>query len=115
MTGFLPHGPVLDRAVCLITHGGMGVTQKALERRVPVVVVPWGRDQFEVAARVEHAGAGVRMPRSRLTPDSMRDAVRRARRMQSGVEAVAAGLAAAGGAPRAADLIEEQLRQQSAP
>ena len=115
VTGFLPHGPVLDRAVCLITHGGMGVTQKALERRVPVVVVPWGRDQFEVAARVEHAGAGVRMPRSRLTPDSMRDAVRRARRMQSGVEAVAAGLAAAGGAPRAADLIEEQLRQQSAP
>ncbi|HET8868742.1 MAG TPA: glycosyltransferase [Agrococcus sp.] len=110
VTGFLPHGPVLDRAICAITHGGMGVTQKALARRVPVVVVPWGRDQFEVAARVEHARAGVRVPRQRLTPERVRDAVRRARGMRTGVEAVAAGLEAAGGARRAADLIEERLR-----
>jgi UDP:flavonoid glycosyltransferase YjiC (YdhE family) len=33
---FVPHGRVLDRAVCAITHGGMGVTQKALARGVPV-------------------------------------------------------------------------------
>ena len=112
VTGFVPHGPLLDRAVCAITHGGMGVTQKALARRVPVVVVPWGRDQFEVAARVEHAGAGVRLPRERLTPARVRDAVRRARRMGEGVEAVAAGFEAAGGAGRAVDLIEAQLQAQ---
>ncbi|WP_306233194.1 glycosyltransferase [Agrococcus beijingensis] len=109
ITGFVPHGPLLDRAVCMITHGGMGVTQKALERRVPVVVVPWGRDQFEVAARVEHAGAGVRLSRRHLTPARLLDAVRRARRSGAGVEAVAAGLQAAGGARLAADLIEAQL------
>lgn len=40
---FLPHGAVLDRAVCAVTHGGMGATQKALARGVPVCVVPYGR------------------------------------------------------------------------
>lgn len=112
--GFVPHGPLLDRAVCVISHGGMGITQKALGKRVPVVVVPWGRDQFEVAARVEHAGAGVRVPRRHLTPGRLRDAVRRARRMNAGVEAVAVGLERAGGPPLAADLIEAELRTHAA-
>ena len=52
---FVPHGVVLDQAVCAVTHGGMGVTQKALAHGVPVCVVPYGRDQFEVARRVERA------------------------------------------------------------
>lgn len=29
---FVPHGPVLDRAVCAVTHGGMGATLRALNR-----------------------------------------------------------------------------------
>lgn len=106
---FVPHGLVLGRAVCAITHGGMGVTQKALARRVPVVAVPWGRDQFEVAARVEHARAGVRLQRKHLTPERLLDAVRTARGMREGVEAVAAGFKAAGGAAHAATLLEERL------
>ena len=55
---FVPHSLVLGRAACAITHGGMGVTQKALARGVPVCVVPYGRDQFEVARRVEVAKCG---------------------------------------------------------
>ena len=39
---FVPHGVVLDRAVCAVTHGGMGATQKALDHGVPVCVVPFG-------------------------------------------------------------------------
>ena len=72
---FVPHGPILTRASVAITHGGMGVTQKALAAGVPVVVVPFGRDQPEVARRVEVAGAGVRLPRARLRPDTLRAAV----------------------------------------
>ncbi|MCH1881973.1 glycosyltransferase [Agrococcus sp. ARC_14] len=111
---FVPHSQLLVRASVAITHGGLGVTQQALSHGVPVVAVPYGRDQLEVAARVQHAGAGLRLPRSRLTPERLRHAVRRASGMRAGVAAVAAGLAAAGGAPRAADLIEEQLALQSA-
>lgn len=109
---FTPHGPVLDRAVCVITHAGLGVTQKALLRGVPVVAVPWGRDQFEVAARIEHAHAGVRVPRRALSPQRLRDAVTRARAMRAGAQAVAAGLEAAGGAARAATLVEQHLDER---
>jgi len=58
---FVPHSLVLDRAVCVVTHGGMGVTQKALDRGIPVSAVPFGRDQFEVARRIEVARAVARM------------------------------------------------------
>ncbi|WP_207910948.1 glycosyltransferase [Paenibacillus albiflavus] len=75
---FLPHVLVLDRAVCAITHGGMGATQKALLHGVPVCAVPFGRDQLEVARRVEVARAGTRLPASRLTPERLRAKVREA-------------------------------------
>ena len=74
---FVPHGPILDRAACAVTHGGMGATQKALARGVPVCAVPFGRDQFEVARRVEVAGAGDAAARRRLSPERLRAAVRR--------------------------------------
>jgi UDP:flavonoid glycosyltransferase YjiC (YdhE family) len=41
---FVSHGPLLDRADCAVTHGGMGATQKALASGVPVCVVALGRD-----------------------------------------------------------------------
>ena len=41
-----------------VTHGGMGATQKALDHGVPVCVVPFGRDRYEVARRVEVARGG---------------------------------------------------------
>ena len=69
---FLPHAPILDRAAVAVTHGGMGATQKALARGVPVCAVPFGRDQFDVARRVEVSGAGVRLPSKRLTPERLR-------------------------------------------
>ena len=69
---FIPYGPVLDRSVCAVTHGGMGATQKALTHGVPVCAVPFGRDQFEVARRVQVAGAGTQLPAARLRPDRLR-------------------------------------------
>lgn len=103
------HGALLDHAVCAITHGGMGVTQKALARGVPVCVVPYGRDQFEVAARVVVSGSGTRLSRRRLTASRLRSAVAEAMTMSGGAARVAAGLAAAGGVTRGADLLERRL------
>ena len=106
---FTPHAPILDRAACAITHGGMGATQKALARGVPVCVVPFGRDQLEVARRVEVAGAGTRLPAPRLRPDRLRAAVREAISRRDGAARVAAGYRAAGGPPAAADALEALL------
>ena len=75
---FVPHSPVLDRAACVVCHAGMGITQKALAHGVPVVAVPFGRDQPEVSRRVEVARAGVRLPARKLTPARLRAAVREA-------------------------------------
>lgn len=114
---FVPHGPVLDRAACVVCHAGMGTTQKALAHGVPVVAVPFGRDQPEVARRVEVAGAGVRVPAGRLTPQHLRASVKRAMRMTAGAERIAAAFAAAGGAPAAADALEglDRLRPAAHP
>jgi MGT family glycosyltransferase len=106
---FVAHGALLDRAVCAVTHGGMGATQKALAGGVPVVAVPFGRDQHEVARRVEVAGAGTRLPLRRLDADRLRAHVRDARRMTEGAGRVAQGFRDAGGPPAAADAIEQRL------
>ena len=106
---FLPHGLVLDRAVCAVTHGGMGVTQKALAHGVPVCVVPFGRDQLEVARRVEVADAGTRLPARRLRADRLQNKVRQAMTRTAGAKAVAAAFAATGGPAAAADAVETRL------
>jgi MGT family glycosyltransferase len=106
---FVAHGMVLDRAVCAVTHGGMGSTQKALARALPVCVVPYGRDQFEVARRVEVASCGVRLPGRKLTAIRLRSAVAETLTMTAGAKRVAAGFQAAGGASTGADLIERHL------
>jgi MGT family glycosyltransferase len=106
---FVPHSLVLERAVCAITHGGMGGTQKALARGVPVVAVPFGRDQSEVARRVEVAGAGVRLPARRLRADRLAEAVRVARSRTDGARRIADAYRTAGGAPGAADAVESRL------
>lgn len=106
---FIPHGVVLDRAVCAVTHGGMGATQKALARGIPVCVVPYGRDQLEVARRVEVARCGTRLPAKKLSPSRLRAKVREAMTMTGGADRVAAGFEATGGTARGADLFERRL------
>jgi hypothetical protein len=101
-----PHGRLIPRAACVVCHGGFGITQKALAGAVPVVVCPFGRDQFEIARRVEVAQAGVRLPRSELSPDRLRHAVQQALRCGPGAVRIADAFRGAGGAPAAATAIE---------
>jgi MGT family glycosyltransferase len=103
---FIPHEAVLERAACVVCHGGMGVTQKALAAEVPVVVVPCGRDQLDTARRVEVARAGVRLSPRRLTAGRLADAVRTAIERRAGAQRVSRAFTAAGGQAAAADAIE---------
>jgi MGT family glycosyltransferase len=112
---FVPHSVVLDRAICAVTHGGMGTTVKALDRGVPVCVVPFARDQAEVARRVQVARCGTRLPAKKLTAERLRAAVRKAATMADGARRMAAGFAATGGVARGADLIEQCLLHSGRP
>jgi MGT family glycosyltransferase len=106
---WLPHGQLLQKAACVVCHGGMGITQKALAAGVPVCVVPFGRDQFEVAGRVAAARAGTFVPPAALNAESLRAAVHQAMAMRAGAEDVADGFARAGGAAAAATALEPLL------
>lgn len=107
---FAPHGPLLRRAVAVVCHGGMGITQKALAAGVPVCVVPWGRDQNDVGRHVEVARAGCMVPKSKLTVERLRAAIRETRTRRDGARRIASAFAATGGARAAADVIEELVR-----
>jgi MGT family glycosyltransferase len=103
---YLPHSPILQRAACVVCHAGMGITQKALAHGVPVAAVPFGRDQPEVARRIEVSRSGVRLPLARLTGPGLRDAVDRAIDQQAGARVIATAFATAGGPSAAADALE---------
>jgi MGT family glycosyltransferase len=115
---FIPHDAILERTACVVCHGGMGITQKALAGGVPVVVVPFGRDQVETARRVEFAQAGVRLTPRHLTPARLVGAVRAAVERGAGAERVSRAFASAGGPAAAAEAIrclaESRSRESAA-
>lgn len=47
---------LLPKAKAFVHHGGMGVIGQALRAGVPQLVVPWGFNQFDNAARVKRLG-----------------------------------------------------------
>lgn len=95
------HRDILPHAALLVTHCGHGTTIKGLAAGVPMVCMPMGRDQNDTAARVVHAGAGVRLAPS-AAPRAIRAAVLRvlrdpryrqaARRMAQAIEREQAGV-----------------------
>jgi MGT family glycosyltransferase len=71
-----PHAQLFRQAAVVVTHAGMGTVTRALTCGVPIVCIPMGRDQLDVAARVVHAGAGVRL-RPSAKPGAIGAAVER--------------------------------------
>lgn len=112
---WVSHGPILARTACVVCHGGMGITQKALAAGVPLCVVPFGRDQFEVAGRVVAVGAGTQVLPGELDPRTLREAIRDAMRLQAGARQIAEGFARSGGAPAAAAELEGLLNENRTP
>jgi MGT family glycosyltransferase len=53
---YIPHTEVLKHSCLLVSHSGHGIVTKALSHGVPMVLVPWGRDQPGVAARAAALG-----------------------------------------------------------
>lgn len=104
-----PQKAILGRAAACVTHGGLNTVLDCAAARVPMVALPLGFDQPAVAARLAHHGAGRRLTRHatrRAIGDALREvlgdpAYRRA------LEPAARQIAAAGGAGRAARLVED--------
>jgi MGT family glycosyltransferase len=64
-----PHGQIFPEADAVVTHAGHGTVMRALANGLPLVCIPMGRDQNDVAARVVARGAGLRLSPKASTSD----------------------------------------------
>lgn len=112
---WIPQLAVLRRSDVFVTHAGMGGSQEGLACGVPMVAVPQAVDQFGNAAILEELGVGRHVPAESATAEVLREAVL-SLAGDPGVAArcaeLKAELAAEGGTPRAADLVEAELRSR---
>ena len=76
LTPSAAHAPVFPQAAVVVTHAGHGTVIRALAAGIPLVCLPMGRDQPEIAARVEARGVGVRLSPKASVPQ-VRQAVQR--------------------------------------
>ena len=116
VTDFAPQRAVLARADALITHAGLNTVLDALEAGVPSLALPIAFDQPGVAARVVHAGVGLKLDPRLASRRRIVQVLRRLLR-EPGFAQCARSLGedvrSAGGAPRAARLIERSLGIES--
>ena len=91
-----------------ILHCGLGGVQESLYNKVPVIGVPYGYDQFEAALRLDEQGFGVRILPTEVTQETVSNAVGKVGSgiFQNKVNKISILLKKAGGARKAADLVE---------
>jgi len=115
ITRFLPHASVIPKVDLVITHGGMGTTQRSLAAGVPVCVIPWGRDQNETARRAEICDAGTMIPKNKLSPERLHSAALEALTRRAAAARIADAFLKAGGASRAVEHIAALLKKTDSP
>ena len=111
---WISYARTMPRCAVVVCHVGHGTMVRALASGAAVVACPVAGDMAENAARLDWAGAGVRLPWRFATPWGVRAAVRGA--LASPEVARRAGELAAwarvnDGAVRAAELVEELARR----
>lgn len=104
---------VLAHATAFVSPAGMGGLMEALSRGVGVVTMPVTPEQEVNAARAIQLGLGVRLDPDGLTAIELRDAVDRVAKdndIARSADSVRRDILTAGGAVRAADVIEAAVR-----
>jgi MGT family glycosyltransferase len=113
----VPQLELLARTAAVVTHGGHNTVCEALAQGLPLVVAPIRDDQPIIAGQVVAAGAGVRVRFGRVSATGLQAAIERALtdpELREGAARVQASFAAAGGAPAAADRVEELAERGTA-
>ena len=109
MVPWVPMLALLPRLDAVISHGGMNTVSETLAHGVPLVIAPIRHDQPVVASQVARAGAGIRVPFSRVRPAQLREAlvtILDDPSYRHAAERIRESFAAAGGAPAAAARLE---------
>lgn len=109
---FAPQLALLDRAAVMITHCGLNTTLEAISRGVPMVAMSRNADQPGNAARIVYSGAGLWAPFHHGTPQELRAVIQRVlgeEKFRRRAGELQQAMRAAGGARRAAEIVEEAL------
>jgi UDP:flavonoid glycosyltransferase YjiC (YdhE family) len=103
---------LLRRSTVAVTHAGLNTVLDALATGIPMVAVPVTNEQPGISARVVWVGAGEAFDYKHVPPQALRAAVLRVRSdpsYRAAAERVRDSIRAGGGAPRAAEMIEQSL------
>lgn len=74
---YIPHSHILPQCVLVISHAGHGIVMKAMVHGIPMVLVPWGRDQPGVANRAKRLEVATVVPKSKCNSEVLRRAISR--------------------------------------
>ena len=109
---YAPQLELLARAALTINHAGINTVLEALSYGVPQVAIPITNDQPGTGARIKWTGVGEVLPLKRLSESRLRETVERVLRedsYRSNAQRLQASLSRAGGAAKAADIIEQAI------
>jgi rhamnosyltransferase subunit B len=66
---YAPYAQIFPRASVIVHQGGIGTTGQALRAGKPMLVMPFGGDQYDNGARLERLGVGRVIMRNRYTDE----------------------------------------------
>ena len=111
---YAPHVRVFPKSSVVVHHGGVNTTGQAFRAGRPQLVVPLAHDQFDNAVRVERAGCGLSLPKSKFTAYRavpLLNAVLSDASIQSKAKSAAETVASEPGAAGAAQAIDQFYRR----
>lgn len=114
---FAPFSAIYPRCAAVIHHGGIGTTAEALRAGTPMLISPWGFDQFFIGEQVERLGAGRWVDRKRATAAKLVDLLRQLLeepRYREQARTIAAQIAREDGVATLADALEALLSRSLA-
>ena len=109
---YAPYAQIFPRASAIVHQGGVGTTAQALRAGKPMLVMPFGGDQYDNGARVERLGVGRTIMRSKYSADraavTLKELLEDPAYSERAAE-VGTRVRAEDGVRTACDAIEEQL------
>lgn len=115
---FAPQQAALARADAVVSHAGLNTVMDAIAARTPILALPIAFDQPGAAARIVHAGIGLKASPHFSGSAHLAAQLRRLldeNSFATRLDALAGSVAASGGAPHAADLVEGALQLRRLP
>lgn len=111
---YAPYAQVFSRAAAIVHQGGIGTSAQALRAGIPMLVMPFGGDQYDNAARLERLGVARTIMRNNYTAERAAnelDQLLSNSTYRERAEYLAEQVREEDGVRAACDGIEEQLRQ----